>query len=298
MNSGTPSRSGKTRRAAHGSYSTRKEQVAQMLNTKEMQLQSLETIGEYLQGVRQAVEESGNDDQISISCISAGKRLFQTMTAAENEEPPVWYLQAMARVHGDSETEEMTEIFEELKDRKYNEVPTDEENRKALRDMIDSVESAAYDLLKTCGIYSRIPADEYDSTGVLSDFSGEVEDCTKNILEAITKAGEHGDRFVFSLFWKQVNAPEDQDSPDQQADDKNVEPPKWMTLSNADPEDLASEVEDGTIYTGNFTADLVEKVAQIIARDIVKDNINTENIPANIMEKVNQVMKDQEGGEA
>ena len=190
-----------------------------MYTAKEMQLQSLETIGEYLQGVRQAVEESGNDDLIRAACIAGGKRLFQTMTAAENEEPPAWYLQDMARVYGDSETKEMTEIFEELKDQRYNEAPTDEENRKALRDMIDSVESAAYDLLKTCGIYSRIPADEYDSTGVLSDFSGEIEDCTKNILEAITKAGELGDRFVFSLFWKQVIAQEDQDSPDQQAND-------------------------------------------------------------------------------
>lgn len=184
-----------------------------MLNAVEMQLQSLEAIGDCLQDIRQVMEESGNDDQIHTACIAGGKRLFQTMIAAENEEPPIWYLQDMARFHGDSETEEMTEIFEELKYRRYNEVPTDEENRKALRDMIDSVESAAYDLLKTCGIYSRIPADEYDSTGVLSDFSGEVEDCTKNILEAITKAGELSERFLFSLFWDQVKAPEDQDSP-------------------------------------------------------------------------------------
>lgn len=92
--------------------------------------------------------------------------------------------------------------------------------------------------------------------------------------------------------------PEDQDSPDQQANDENVEPPKWMTLKNADPVALAHDVEDGNVYAGNFSTDIVEKVAPIIARDIVKDNINTENIPANIMEKVQQVMKDQEGGEA
>lgn len=102
--------------------------------------------------------------------------------------------------------------------------------------------------------------------------------------------------------------------PEDQGAEPDAEPPKWMTLYDYDPEDLAREVEDGNIHPGNFSADLVEKVAPIIARDIVKDNINTENIPANIMEKVQQVIdkehrrnvmervqqmiKDQEGGRA
>ena len=265
-----------------------------MLNTKEMQLQALEVVGEYLQGARNAVEESGNDGLIRGACEVGGKKLFQTMTAAENEEPPIWYLREMASGTVYSTPEDRKEAIEELKDRRYSEAPTKEQYKTALRDMIDSVESAAYDLLKTCGIYSRIPADEFESEAVISDFSGEVENSTREILEAITKAGELGERFLFSLFWNQVNAPEDQDSPDQQANDENVEPPKWMTLYDYDPEDLAREVEDGNIDTGNFSADLVEKVAPIIARDIVKDNINTENIPANIMEKVQQVI-DREG---
>ena len=180
-----------------------------MLNTKEMQLQALEAIGDYLQGVRQAVEETGNEELIRDACEAAGKTLFQTMTAAENEEPPIWYLQKMVNETVCSTPEERKEAIEELKDRGYNEAPTEDQKKTALRDMIDSVESAAYDL-----------PDEYDSTGVLSDFSDEVEDCTKNILEAITKAGELGDRFVFSLSWNQVNAPEDQDSPEQQAIDR------------------------------------------------------------------------------
>ena len=196
-----------------------------MLNAVEMQLQSLEAIGDCLQGVRQVMEESGNDDQIHTACIAGGKRLFHTMIAAENEEPPAWYLQNMLRNYSDLMTEEKkAETVEALKDQRYNEAPTDEENRKALRDMIDSVESAAYDLLKTCGIYSRIPVDEYDSEGVLSDFSGEVENSTREILDAIAKADELGNRFAFSLFWNQF-APEGQeetegqDSPDQQAND-------------------------------------------------------------------------------
>ena len=118
-----------------------------------------------------------------------------------------------------STPEDRKEAIEELKDRRYSEAPTKEQYKTALRDMIDSVESAAYDLLKTCGIYSRIPADEFESEAVISDFSGEVENSTREILEAITKAGELGERFLFSLFWNQFNVPEDQDSPDQQAND-------------------------------------------------------------------------------
>ena len=190
-----------------------------MLNTKEMQLQSLEVLGEYLQGVRDRVDETGNEELIRDACEAAGKTLFQTMTAAENEEPPIWYLKKIVNETVYSTPEERKEAIEELKDRGYNEAPTEDQKKTALRDMIDSVESAAYDLLKTCGIYSRIPTDEFDSEGVISDFSGEVENSTREILEAIIKAGELGERFLFSLFWKQVNAPEDQDSPDQQAND-------------------------------------------------------------------------------
>ena len=191
-----------------------------MLNTKEMQLQALEAIGDYLQGVRQAVEETGNEELIRDACEAAGKTLFQTMTAAENEEPPIWYLQKMVNETVYSTPEERKEAIEELKDRRYNEAPTEDQKKTALRDMIDSVESAAYDLLKACGIYSRIPTDEFDGEGVISDFSDEVENSTREILEAITKAGELGERFLFSLFWNQFNAPEDQDSPDQQVIDR------------------------------------------------------------------------------
>lgn len=187
-----------------------------MLNTKEMQLQSLETIGEYLQGVRQAVEESGNDDLIRISCISAGKRLFQTMTAAENEEPPAWYLQNMLRNYSDLMTEEKkAETVEALEERGYNEAPTRDQYKTAMREMIDSVESAAYDLLKTCGIYSRIPADEYDTVSIIADFSDEVKNSTREILDAIVKAGELGERFLFNLSWKQF-APEGQEETEDQ----------------------------------------------------------------------------------
>lgn len=184
-----------------------------------MQLQALEAIGDYLQGVRQAVEESGNEELIRDACEAAGKTLFQTMTAAENEEPPIWYLKKIVNETVYSTPEERKEAIEELKDRRYNEAPTEDQKKTALLDMIDSVESAAYDLLKACGIYSRIPTDEFDGEGVISDFSGEVENSTRGILEAIIKADELGERFLFSLFWNQFNAPEDQDSPEQQAND-------------------------------------------------------------------------------
>lgn len=187
-----------------------------MLNAKEMQLQALETIGEYLQSVCNSTE---NEELIWEYAEEASKKLFQIMTAARDKDYPIWYLKEMARGTVFSTHEERNEAIEELKERKYNEVPTDEEYRKALRDMIDNIESAAYDLLKTCGIYSRIPVDEYDSACLLSDFSGEVENSTRGILEAIINTGEPSERFLFSLFWDQIKAPEDQDSPDQQAND-------------------------------------------------------------------------------
>ena len=213
-----------------------------MLNAVEMQLQSLEEIVEYLQGVRQAVEETGNDDLIRATCEAASKDLFQTMRAAENNESPTWYLRDMIRKYGDSMTdEEIQGAIEELKERDYSKIPTNEEYRTALHDMIDSVEAAAYDLLKTCGIYSRVLANADDGTAVLYDFSGEVENSAREILDAIIEAGEVYERFMFNI----------------ERQNTQPEPPKWMTLHDIDPEYIAREVEDGNVYTGNYTADLV-----------------------------------------
>lgn len=171
-----------------------------MYTAKEMQFQSLEAMGDILQGVRQAVEETGNDDLIRAACEAASKDLFQTMRAAENNESPTWYLRDMIRKYGDSMTDEEIEgAIEELKERDYSKIPTKEDYRTALHDMIDSVEAAAYDLLKTCGIYSRVLANEDDGTAVLYDFSGEVENSAREILDAIIEAGEVNERFMFSL---------------------------------------------------------------------------------------------------
>lgn len=84
--SGTPSRSGKTGRAAHGSYSTRKGKVLQMYTAKEikemelqynikwmkpaddeeMAFQELERVGDFLNGLRLAFYSSGYNDSLVI----------------------------------------------------------------------------------------------------------------------------------------------------------------------------------------------------------------------------------------
>lgn len=57
-----------------------------------------------------------------------------------------------------------------------------------------------------------------------------IEGCRK----AVNDINAACDKFISTI---RQEDPEDQDSPDQQANDKNVEPPKRQTLDNTDPED-------------------------------------------------------------